>query len=77
MPTAAKLCGALAFALMAFFTAEIVKPHMPESTNFGYMSVVAALVGVVCGWMVMGPTAGKGYYQSVGAGMKTAVVTAA
>ena len=77
MPTAAKLMGALSFALLAFFTAQIVKPHMPESTNFGYMSQVAALVGLACGWLIMGPTAKHGYYKSVGAGMKAAVITAA
>ena len=77
MPTGAKLVGALVFALLAFFVAQVVKPHLPEATSIGYMSQVAAVVGLACGWAIMGPTAGRGYYRAVGSGMKTAVITAA
>lgn len=77
MPTAAKLVGAFAFALLAFFTAQIVVPHLPEGTKYEHMWQVAAVVGLACGWMIMGPMARRGYVRSVGSGMKTAVIATA
>lgn len=77
MPTAAKLVGAFAFALLAFFTAQIVVPHLPEGTKYDYMWQVAAVVGMACGWMIMGPMTRRGYVSSVGSGMKTAVIATA
>ncbi|MBC7141843.1 MAG: TrgA family protein [Rhodobacteraceae bacterium] len=74
MPTAAKLFAAFAFAVVAFFTAEIFKPHMPEGTKFGYFSFVSALIGFVGGWRVMGPEAGHGNWQAVNSGLKTSAV---
>lgn len=73
MPTAAKLFAAFAFAAVAFFAAEVFKPHMPEGTQFGYFSFVSALIGLVCGWRIMGPEAGKGNWMAINSGLKTAV----
>ncbi|MFZ1725054.1 MAG: TrgA family protein [Albidovulum sp.] len=75
MPTAAKLFAAFAFAVLAFFAAEVFKPYMEEGTQFGYFSVVSALIGLVCGWRVMGPDAGRGNWMAVGSGLKTSVCT--
>lgn len=77
MPTAAKLFAAFAFALLAFFAAEIVKPHMPDGTQFGNFSFYSALIGLVAGWRVMGPAAGRGWWEAVNAGIRTAAVTVA
>lgn len=74
MPTAAKLFAAFAFAVLGFFTAEIFKPHMPEGTQFGYFSFISALIGLVAGWRVMGPEAGRGNWQAVNSGLKTSAV---
>ncbi len=74
MPTAAKLFAAFAFAVLAFFTAEIYKPHMPAGTQFGYFSFVSALIGLVAGWRVMGPEAGRGNWQAVNTGVRTSAV---
>ncbi|MCV2872863.1 TrgA family protein [Defluviimonas sp. WL0050] len=76
MPTAAKLFAAFAFAIVAFFTAEVFKPHMPEGTQFGYFSLVSALIGAICGWKVMGPEAGRGNLMALSSGMKTALFMA-
>ncbi|MEZ5779487.1 MAG: TrgA family protein [Paracoccaceae bacterium] len=73
MPTAAKLFAAIAFALLAFFAAEVVKPNMPPGTQFGYFSFYCLLIGLVCGWRIMGPAAGKGNVEAVNAGIRTAV----
>jgi hypothetical protein len=75
MPTAAKLFAAFAFAAVAFFAAEVFKPHMPAGTQFGYFSIVSALIGLICGWRIMGPEAGKGNWMAVNSGLKTAVCT--
>ncbi|MCB2137144.1 MAG: TrgA family protein, partial [Rhodobacteraceae bacterium] len=71
MPTAAKLFAAFAFAVLAFFAAEIFKPYMPEGTQFGSFSVVSALIGLVSGWRIMGPDAGQGNWMAVSSGLKT------
>lgn len=74
MPTAAKLFAAFAFAVVAFFAAEVFKPHMPEGTQFGAFSIVSALIGLLCGWKVMGPAAGHGMIESANAGLKTSLI---
>lgn len=76
MPTAAKLFAALAFAVLAFFVAEVLKPHMPPGTQFGNFSLYCVLIGVVAGWRVMGPSAGRGWWDSANAGIRTATVMA-
>ncbi len=73
MPTAAKLCAALAFAVVAFFSAEIVKPHMPDGINFGYFSPVCAAIGAFCGWFIMGRMTGQGYLRSMTFGLQTMI----
>lgn len=73
MPTAAKLFAAFAFTLVAFFAAEIFKPHMSEGTQFGVFSQISALIGLVCGWRILGREAGHGWLESVNSGLKTTV----
>jgi hypothetical protein len=72
MPTAAKLFAAFAFAALAFFAAEVFKPHMSEGTQFGAFVPISALIGLVSGWRVMGPAAGQGNWMAVNNGIKTA-----
>lgn len=73
MPTAAKLFAAFAFAALAFFAAEVFKPHMSEGTQFGAFVPISALIGLVSGWRVMGPAAGQGNWLAVNNGIKTSV----
>jgi len=74
MPTAAKLFAAIAFALLAFFVAEVLKPHMQQGTQFGYFSFYCMLIGLAAGWRIMGPAAGRGWWEAINAGVRTAVV---
>lgn len=74
MPTAAKLFAAIAFTLVGFFTAEVIKPHMPPDTQFGAFSQISALIGLVAGWRFLGPEAGKGMLKSANAGLKAGLV---
>jgi uncharacterized membrane protein len=74
MPTAAKLFGAFAFALVGFFTAEVLKPSFPEAFGFGHFSIVCALLGLLAGWRVMGPSAGASSLRAASTGVKTSFV---
>lgn len=74
MPTAAKLFAAIAFALLAFFAAEIYRPHMPPGVQPGLFSFMSMLIGLVAGWRVMGPQAGQGNWMAVNNGLKTTAV---
>ena len=71
MPTAAKLVAAIAFALLGFFTAELIKPLLPEGTQFGFFREVCAGIGALCGWRVMGVLTGRTYRAAVESGLRT------
>ena len=73
MPTAAKLFAAVAFAVLGFFAAEIFKPYMPEGTKFGMLSEATALIGLLCGWHIMGRSVGGGNRAAIGAGVRTSL----
>lgn len=73
MPTAAKLVSAVVFGIAAFLVADVYKLGMPERTVWGFFNVSCAVTGLLCGWIVMGPLAGKGYRASIGYGLRTVV----
>ncbi|MDZ4095335.1 MAG: TrgA family protein [Paracoccaceae bacterium] len=76
MPTAAKLVAAVAFGLIAWFAAEMFKQSVTVQMRFGWFSELCAGIGVLCGWIVMGPLSGRGYQKSIGYGVRTAVTFA-
>lgn len=59
MPTANNLVAAICFALIGAIVAELVKPQLPDGFDPGYMTLVAAAIGLVVGWKFMGPKAHK------------------
>lgn len=69
MPTAAKLVAAICLALLAVATGELVKTLMPASTDFGYFTIVNALLGVIVGWTVIGSRAGRGMAAAISNGI--------
>ncbi len=71
MPTGGKLIAAIAFAALAYFISDLVKPLLPEGTNVSKLSQINALVGLIMGWRVMGKGAGRTYLQSFGYGFTT------
>ncbi len=77
MPTAAKLVAAVAFAVIAWLAAELCKPAMPEGTQFGYFTQICAVIGLLCGWFVMGSLVGRGMGSAMGYGVRTSVTIAA
>jgi hypothetical protein len=76
MPTAAKLMAAISFAVVGWVLANYYAMNMPDATAAGPIREGAALVGVIVGWSVMGNSAGKGYVEAAGSGIKTAVILA-
>ncbi|MEX5728542.1 cell division protein FtsX [Rhodovulum iodosum] len=74
MPTAAKLFAALAFAAVAFFASESVKPLFPEGAQFGIFTPLNTGLGMCAGWLVMGRLAGRGYGKAMGSGLRTSAV---
>ena len=74
MPTAAKLFGALAFAILGWISANIFSTGMPEGSQIGLLREIVAAIGFLSGWRVMGPAAGRGYYAALGGGVKTGIV---
>lgn len=73
MPTAAKLSAAVAFAMLAWLAAEVYKTTQPDRTIWGQFSMIAAVVGGLCGWLVMGPLTGRGYVAALSNGVRTSV----
>lgn len=76
MPTAAKVMGAVSFAIVGWVLANYYAVNMPDAAAAGPIREGAALVGVVIGWSVMGNSVGKGYVEAAGSGIKTAVILA-
>ena len=76
MPTAAKLFGALSFAVLGWLWGHVFSASLPEGAQVGFMREIVAGVGLVAGWRVAGKGAGKGYYAAMGNGTKTGIVTA-
>lgn len=74
MPTAARLAAALAFAAVGFFAAELYKPGMPPEMQWGRFTQVCVLIGMLCGWFLMGRLAGRGNRAALGSGLRTAAI---
>jgi hypothetical protein len=70
-----KLVAALLFGALAFFVSDLVKPLLPDGTQFGLFSVVNLLVGMLMGWRVSGARAGHSVRASLGYGLTTMVAT--
>lgn len=77
MPTMSKLIAGVFFSALAFFTAIAFRASMPEGTQFGQFNLIAAAIGLISGWRVMGNIAGKGYKVAPGAGIRTSITFAA
>jgi hypothetical protein len=73
VPTAAKLVSAALFALIGWMAALAAVPFLPEGTNPGKLPLVSAVIGMICGWIVLGGSVGKGINISFGHGIRTAV----
>lgn len=76
MPTAAKLAGAVIFAIIGFIAVMLYLPHLPQELPYGRLREYAAGLGFIIGWAVMGRLAGHGYTEAIGSGIRTSVTLA-
>ncbi|MEO0990073.1 MAG: TrgA family protein [Pseudomonadota bacterium] len=76
MPTGTKLVSALVFLVVAYVAAQQVRTVMPEESDMGWFSEIMAVIGLFCGWIVMGKRAGDGWSFSLTAGLLTSVAIA-
>ena len=74
MPTAAKLVSFLMFAALAWFVSELVKPLMPDGTQFGLFSEINAVLAGIMGWRIVGPRAPDSFRAGLSAGLTCAVI---
>ncbi len=74
MPTAARLVGAICLGVLAWILSELIRPLMPEGTDFGIFNYANGIVGLIVGWMVMGPRAGRGVVPAINNGVTGTVV---
>ncbi len=73
MPTLAKLVAAVAFCAVAWVAAWFYRAGMPPGAQAGWLAPVAAAIGAVIGWFVMGRLVGEGYRAALGSGLRTSV----
>ncbi len=69
LPTAARLVAAIALGVLGWFGSDLVRPLMPPHTAFGWFNYVNAVLGVLCGWFVIGSRAGRGYAEALANGL--------
>ncbi len=69
MPTAAKIVAALVLGAVAWYASDLVRPLMPEGTDFGYFNWVNLALGAACGWFVIGTRVGRSYLEAFSAGL--------
>ncbi|MGH1329367.1 MAG: TrgA family protein [Paracoccaceae bacterium] len=71
MVTFPQLIAALWFGALAWFSAGLVVPLLPEGLALGYYFHVNALIGVIMGWRFMGRRAFDRLSQQTGYGITT------
>lgn len=69
MPTAARLVSAICLMVVAYFLSGMVKPLMPESTDFGWFVEVNMFLGLCIGWIIMGKRVGRGVTAGINNGL--------
>ncbi|WP_371037666.1 MULTISPECIES: TrgA family protein [unclassified Rhodosalinus] len=69
MPTAARLVAALILAATGFLASEIVKSVIEQEMDFGWLTLINTVLGALCGWIVVGSRAGRGYSAAIGNGL--------
>ena len=74
MPTAARLIAALSLAVLASVVSELIKPVMPDDTDFGNFTYINMAFALVIGWKVVGKSAGRGTTSAITNGLTGAGV---
>jgi len=74
MPTAARLVAAILLAILGWVLSDLIRPLMPEGTDFGWFNYVNAFIGLCVGWIVMGSRAGRRLVSVINNGITGAAV---
>ena len=74
MPTAARLVAAILLTILGWVLSDLIRPLMPEGTDFGWFNYVNAFIGWCVGWIVMGRRAGRGFVAGINNGITGAAV---
>ncbi len=69
MPTASRLTAALCLLVIAFLVSGMIIDNGEEGKDYGYFTYVNIFLGWVCGWVVMGKRAGRGWTAAVNNGL--------
>ncbi len=69
MPTAARLVAALLLAIFGWIISDLIRPLLPEGTDFGLFNYINLILGLWVGWVVMGRRAGRGFVQGINNGL--------
>lgn len=69
MPTAPKLAAFLWYALVAWFTAQLVIPYLPSGSQVGQLTLISAAFGALVGWTFAGGRAGDSMRAAYGYGL--------
>lgn len=69
MLTAPRLVAALLLAIVGFAVSELIKPLLPEGTQFGLFSFINAGLGAIVGWLVIGSRIGRGMAAAISHGL--------
>lgn len=69
MPTTAKLSASIWFALLGWLAANAYFHVSGGQAQPGWGREVAALIGAMCGWRIVGASAGRGRAEAIGLGL--------
>lgn len=77
MLTMPKLVSALMIGFLAWIISGLVKPVMPDYTNFGWFVELSVVMGLLCGWMILGrrATGYMGFATAMGIGATAMIAT--
>lgn len=74
MPTASRLVAAACLMVVAFLVSGMIMDNGEEGKAYGYFTHINLILGFLCGWIIMGKRAGKGWTAAVNNGL-TGVVS--
>lgn len=69
MPTAGRLAGALAFLIYGWYIGGLMVPFFPEGNPPDFLIPLCIVIGIICGWKVVGSRTKHGYQAAIGNGL--------
>ena len=76
MPTAGRLAGAVFYGLLAGLLAYLLVPFFEESRVPRLWYPLCGVVGILVGWIFVGPRTGQGTGPAIGTGLTGSVAVA-